>query len=1373
MSTNDNICPACGVEIPAVAPAGMCPKCLLNNAAPAADTSVDDDATVFMESSAAPLSPEAKAMQEATRSRESNVPSPHDPKKGAQQFAPPVDELAQLFPDLEILELLGAGGMGAVYKARQPRLDRLVALKILSCPREYHDNFALRFEREAQLLAKLNHPNIVTIFDFGELERSGDNDEENNLFYFMMEYVDGADLNRLIHDGGLEPQQALALVPQICDALQFAHDEGITHRDIKPANILVDQKGNVHIADFGLAKLIGADQEEAMMTGLTMTGTSMGTPHYMAPEQWDAPEKVDHRVDIYSLGVVFYEMLTGQRPHGVFEPPSEKTQVDHRIDSVVLKAMEKEPEERYQQASEVKEDVTRVVTKPVEVVPASKSRVGLWVGIALASVAIIGLVIWQQVNSSKNPGGVTDSSTDYPVKSPNLGAKEETGVSDSNRAENSQEMTSNPGSLRSWGVDSDGHPLDLAAAEGINDFVEVRAIRSNEWFALRSDGSAVYSNGDTLPALSHRRIFGSGQMEPAYTDENRNLNSEKVFYSIPELESDIRDALLYPAHGLLLLENGRVVVLGNCAGNGPIPWSPPPQAALSDVDSIHLGRKHAAVVSRQGEIFAWSADGPIPLPDQLKSDIKSISLTSYAEEASIQAITNEGRSIFWREGATIEMPDWQSESFVGVKNLFQARALQTDSGIWKMIQTQRGYYPELANQLSKFTQLPASQLSGQAYGTASGYRSNVIWIEPQTTSTSLAQSDSSPNSDNFEAIQARGGFLRAWSNPESDQEIDLRYASDLDDFYRIDVLSNNGWWAGWSRSAGLRTKSSSDHVKGKKWLSFQTHGYVDSSGTLNSLDESGGYYNETVAQLSASLEPGTVREFHQNGPQKIVVMKSGKVHCLPWDQSRDKVRQEKWLEVSSGLEQLNSTKSVSLSKDTGIAVQEDGTVSTWTLNLGMVTPPSDLPPIQKVSCAEDLFVALSVKGEVFVWSSKPAKHNQLVREVPPFDLPVINIRAGKRLAAAQLNDGTWKAWGENVSGMVERINQLGPAIDLQIVAASSETSKNQLYWIEPAGSAPPSASLPQATPGRLQAYGTLGEDGPIDLSAAEGIIDFVQVLLRKKGRIGIRENGELISSIGPTTTSNAERILPMGAAHAVILKKDCSIDYFFGSDNEGFRSLARQTPASIGQIGARNVAGGEYHGIAHLQDGTAVVWGDFYSNPGQLPEWLQYEKSWPLPPKAALKDVRCIGGGNTWAGTITNDGRLWIWGYEGLIDLGQQESLQGQFLQIHSTSAEIVEVTTQNGQVFILNLTSSGHGSKTAPLSYQNTSASAYSGYRILWRGESGNWFTYLSTEGMNEFLQPLHGRNSEDFSVLFSFQGWEEGRQQINMGMITIEAGE
>ena len=312
------ICPRCGRALASETAHGLCPACLL---------------------------------QQASAS-ESGAPNP-------SAFTPPsVAELAPLFPQLEILELLGRGGMGAVYKARQPGLDRFVALKILPATTRSDPTFAERFQREARALAALNHPHIVAVYDFGQLP---------TLSYFIMEYVDGVNLRQLERTARLSPREALAIVPQVCEALQFAHDRGIVHRDIKPENILVDKQGRVKIADFGLAKLLRA---EPGGFALTETRHAVGTPQYMAPEQVEKPQSVDHRADIYSLGVVFYEMLTGELPLGRFPVPSQRVQVDVRLDEVVLKALEKEPDRRYQQASAFKTNVETFATAPGQPTPA-------------------------------------------------------------------------------------------------------------------------------------------------------------------------------------------------------------------------------------------------------------------------------------------------------------------------------------------------------------------------------------------------------------------------------------------------------------------------------------------------------------------------------------------------------------------------------------------------------------------------------------------------------------------------------------------------------------------------------------------------------------------------------------------------------------------------------------------------------------------------------------------------------------------------------------------------------------------------------------------------------------------------------------------
>ena len=319
-------CPECGKPLPSDSQHQLCPACLL-----------------------------AQALASQTL----------DERKAPAAPPPAPDEIAGKFPQFDILEYLGRGGMGVVYKARQKSLNRLVAIKILAPERERDARFAERFAREAELLAKLSHPHIVTIHDFGET---------GGLYYLVMEFVDGVNLRDLLRDGKLEPKQALAIVPEICDALQFAHTHGIVHRDIKPENILLDRHGRVKVADFGLAKLVAAggdiDSGPAASSPpvpgeLTEAGKIMGTPSYMAPEQTTHPAEVDHRADSYALGVVFYQMLTGELPGKLLEAPSRKVQIDVRLDEVVLRALEKEPSRRYQQASVMKTQVETIAGSPL------------------------------------------------------------------------------------------------------------------------------------------------------------------------------------------------------------------------------------------------------------------------------------------------------------------------------------------------------------------------------------------------------------------------------------------------------------------------------------------------------------------------------------------------------------------------------------------------------------------------------------------------------------------------------------------------------------------------------------------------------------------------------------------------------------------------------------------------------------------------------------------------------------------------------------------------------------------------------------------------------------------------------------------------
>ena len=326
-------CPQCGTPLREDAPKGLCPNCLM-----ALNLKTE---TLFTGDTLA-----------------------------AQPPLPP-EQIAPHFPQLEILECLGRGGMGVVYKARQKTLNRLVALKLLAPERVRDAKFAERFTREAQALAALNHPNIVTIHDFGQA---------GGFYFLLMEFVDGLNLRQLLRARKFTPEEALAIVPPLCDALQFAHDRGIVHRDIKPENLLLDKTGRIKVADFGIARMLATVNGSGDAGGSTApenaTHTAAGTPGYSAPEQQTDPQHVDSRADIYSLGVVFYELLTGELPGKRIEPPSRKVQIDVRLDEVVLRALEKSPELRYQQVSEVKTMVETIAATPRasgESAPASDS----------------------------------------------------------------------------------------------------------------------------------------------------------------------------------------------------------------------------------------------------------------------------------------------------------------------------------------------------------------------------------------------------------------------------------------------------------------------------------------------------------------------------------------------------------------------------------------------------------------------------------------------------------------------------------------------------------------------------------------------------------------------------------------------------------------------------------------------------------------------------------------------------------------------------------------------------------------------------------------------------------------------------------------
>ncbi len=268
----------------------------------------------------------------------------------ATDWEPPMaEELEPLFPGYHDFQFIDRGGMGAVYAATQKSLERRVAIKILPPEMGQDMAFVDRFHQEARLLARLQHPHIVAVHDFGR--------NASGHLFIVMEYVEGTSLLDVMKQGQMPLSKVLEVITQVCEALQFAHDHGVIHRDIKPTNILLDVWGRARVADFGLAKLAASSQHA---TTQSRSGMVMGTPGYAAPEQRRAEADLDHRADIFSVGVTLYELLTGHLPVGVFEPPSKKSDAPVVLDKVVTRALRERPADRYQRASDMRQAIAKV-----------------------------------------------------------------------------------------------------------------------------------------------------------------------------------------------------------------------------------------------------------------------------------------------------------------------------------------------------------------------------------------------------------------------------------------------------------------------------------------------------------------------------------------------------------------------------------------------------------------------------------------------------------------------------------------------------------------------------------------------------------------------------------------------------------------------------------------------------------------------------------------------------------------------------------------------------------------------------------------------------------------------------------------------------
>jgi serine/threonine protein kinase len=329
---------------------------------------------------------------------------------GHARDAPALEQLNQLLPAFEFLELLGRGGGGWVYLATQRSLNRLVAIKLLRRRPLGFETDRHRFQHEAQTLADFNHPQLVTVHDFGSIESDQVGDQHD---YLVMEYVAGPTLRQRLAQGPLSPSEAKRITLQIAEAMRYAHERGVVHRDLKPENVLftsAEDGARVKVADFGIAKLVEGTRPQLGVTQrkYTATGMVVGTPYYMAPEWRNASGEVSPRGDIFSLGVMLYEMLTGTLPVGAFRSPQASHGAPTLLSDVAMRALAADPQDRFATADELMAAIETPSTKKRNASYGRRAALGVAVAAAcvLLSLTIYDLMVPPAVDPRDNPGSV-------------------------------------------------------------------------------------------------------------------------------------------------------------------------------------------------------------------------------------------------------------------------------------------------------------------------------------------------------------------------------------------------------------------------------------------------------------------------------------------------------------------------------------------------------------------------------------------------------------------------------------------------------------------------------------------------------------------------------------------------------------------------------------------------------------------------------------------------------------------------------------------------------------------------------------------------------------------------------------------------------
>lgn len=920
--------------------------------------------------------------------------SPSPPPPNSWQAISP-EELDKLLPDYDIIALLGRGGMGAVYRATQKSLDRPVAIKVLPPELSQDLEFEARFRREAKSMARLSHPNIIQIHDFGQTE--------GHHFYFVMEFIDGADLHQMIRQGLVNEDTALKVVIQICEALQYAHDKGYVHRDIKPANILMTSEGVIKVGDFGLAKLIDPNQgSETEQQGLTLTGNSMGTPHYMAPEQMSGDNPIDHRADIYSLGVMLYEMLTGEIPRGAFAPPSGKIQVDVRIDDVVLKAMQEKPDLRYQAAKDIEEDVTTIQSNPrgytmaalEKKQQAKKKTIGKkgWIG-TLVGILMLGAVVaslvwrpWEELGTNgireDNPGVEADQPSSLSPPAIALPPK-------------LVEMKERGGSLRSWSSPDSLRPVSsIDEVEGIDDFVAVHLNNYGRWIALREDGTVrVCSNRnkraiESLDGVKKVRATGHGFFalkNDGSLFEEISGNPEKSGFSGESFPENIADFDASFENAAFVLETGEVVFRSwsdqpsqdEEFDSAAKVWSEEINQRNDNVKVVLHDGVYGMVLRRDGTTVRFSKSPPAAAQDREDREFASI-----ARAAHWVGLTKQGEVVTGEFVGDTSKYDLRAPK--GLKKAFAIRAslgvsaAQKEDGSWVAWGDNRLGVVDKINSLG-----PALDISFKAHTGV------VVWIEPNELSDGGNSNTSSEQSielpPGLAAMKERGGSLRSFGTQDDGSPIVSEYpeADNLASIYN--------WYGHWdviTVDGNAISHEDAGKVKYTDAKKVQYGGILYNDGTLQRGNRSFSGVKDMATGNRMFLT------LYEDG--RLVAETTGKGVANP--ESLTTIEKINALEVPIRL--LSNRPNGA----DGVAVAESGTVFCWHVD-SWFEPETDGNDFVEVASLASAWVGLKKDGTLETWespSNDQSSGSPLLNPQSPGK--GYTLRTASGVAAVQLED---------------------------------------------------------------------------------------------------------------------------------------------------------------------------------------------------------------------------------------------------------------------------------------------------------------------------------------------------------------------------------